>query len=132
MITDKIHRLLSELWPFVNDNANLAIAGASVSHGHISSYLLLFLLVVLFLLFLLYFLFCCYLFPFVVGGGGGGGGFGHTDSFNTKMFRSALVMAYAFVFSTAYCSVSSPNGMHVNYYDFLSLHFNNIKWIHNI
>ena len=36
----------------------------------------------------------------MVGSGGGGGGFGHTDSFNTKMFRSALVMEYAFVFST--------------------------------
>ena len=41
LIRDKIHQLLLELWPFVNDNAlfirTLAIAGASVSHGHISS-----------------------------------------------------------------------------------------------
>ena len=37
-ITDKIHRFLLELWPFVNDNALLA--GASVSHGHISSFYL--------------------------------------------------------------------------------------------
>ena len=39
-ISDKIHRFLLELWPFVNDcpiYANLAIAGASVSHAHISS-----------------------------------------------------------------------------------------------
>ena len=40
-IMDKIHRFLSELWPFVRWQcpiyANLAIAGASVSHGHISS-----------------------------------------------------------------------------------------------
>ena len=41
-IMDKIHLLLSELWPFVKLQcpiyANLAIAGASVSHGHISSF----------------------------------------------------------------------------------------------
>ena len=40
-ITDIIHQLLIELWPFVNDNAlfmRIAIAGASVSHGHISSF----------------------------------------------------------------------------------------------
>ena len=40
-IMDKIHRLLSELWPFLKRQcpiyANLAIAGAFVSHGHISS-----------------------------------------------------------------------------------------------
>ena len=38
LIMDKIHRLLSELWPFVKWQcpiyANLAIAVASVSHGH--------------------------------------------------------------------------------------------------
>ena len=43
-IMDIIHRLLSELWPFVKWQcpiyANLAIAGASVSHGHISSFYL--------------------------------------------------------------------------------------------
>ena len=42
-IMDKIHQLLSELWPFVKWQCsiygNLAIAGASVSHGHISSFL---------------------------------------------------------------------------------------------
>ena len=68
---------------------------------------LLFLFAVIFVccfvccLFLLYFFcFVATFFLFVVGGGGGGGGFGHTDSFNTKMFRSALVMEYALVFST--------------------------------
>ena len=42
-IMDKIHRLLSELWPFVKWQcpiyANFARVGASVSHGHISSFL---------------------------------------------------------------------------------------------
>ena len=38
-ITDKIHRLLLELWP-CPIYTNLAIAGASVSHGHISSCIL--------------------------------------------------------------------------------------------
>ena len=82
--------------------------------------------VVLFLfVFVVLFLFCCYLFVFVVGGGdgggGGGGGFGHTDSFNTKNVPiSSCYGVCLWIFYTAYCSISSPNGMHVNYYDFLS------------